>query len=70
MLVTIVDNHVYVRLLRRNLRQLDAILHERDVRNRCLVRKEEDGTALVLQVEEDADHYIGRDPGSRLRQPE
>lgn len=66
MLVTIVDNRVYVRLSRRNLRQLDAILGEPDVRNRCLVRKDENGTSLVLQVEDDADHYMGRDPGPGL----
>ena len=63
MLITIVDNHVYVRLSRRNPRQLDAILDEPDVRNRCLVRKDKNGTSLVLQVEDDADHYMGCDPG-------
>jgi hypothetical protein len=66
MFVTIVDNRVYVRLSRRNLRQLGAILGEPDVRNRCLVRKDENGMSLVLQVEDDADHYLGRDPGPGL----
>jgi hypothetical protein len=62
MLVTIVDNRVFVRLSRRNLRQLDAMLHCRDAGNRCLARKDKSGVSLVVQVEEDADHYEGRDP--------
>ena len=33
MLVTIVDNRVFVRLSRRNLRQLDAMLDSRGVDN-------------------------------------
>jgi hypothetical protein len=63
MLVTIVDNRVYVRLSRRNLRQLSAILDGQDVRHRCLTRKDENGVSLVLQVEDDADHYAGRHQG-------
>ena len=66
MFVAMIDNRVYVRLSRRNLRQLDAILGEPDARNRCLVRKDENGVSLVLQVEDDADHYEGRDPGPGL----
>ena len=63
MFVTIIDNRVHVRLSRRNLRQLDAILDNPDVRNGCLARRDESGVSLVVQVEDDADHYDGRDPG-------
>jgi hypothetical protein len=56
-----------VRLSRRNLRQLGATLGE-PVRNRCLVRKDENGMSLVLQVEDDADHYLGRDPAPGVGQ--
>ena len=66
MLVTIDGNRVYVRLSRRNLRQLDAILHGRNVGHTCLTRRDENGVSLVLQVENDADHYEGRDPGPGL----
>ena len=67
MLVTIVHNRIYVRLSRRNLRQLDAILADPDVRNQCLVRTDESGMSLVLEVEDDADHYLERDPGPGRR---
>ena len=63
MFVTIVDNRVFVRLSRRNLRQLDAMLYCRDATNRCLARKDNNGVSLVVQVEDDAAHYEGRDPG-------
>ena len=63
MLVTIVDNRVFVRLSRRNLRQLDAMLDRRDAGNRWLVRKDTNGVSLVVHVEEDSAHYEGRDPG-------
>ena len=63
MFATIVGDRVYVRLSRRNLRQLDAILDNQDIRNRCLTRRAENGVSLFLQVEDDADHYEGRDPG-------
>lgn len=66
MLVTIVDNRVFVRLSRRNLRQLDAMLDRQDAGDRCLARKDRYGVSLVVQVEEDADHYDGRDPGPGL----
>ena len=66
MFATIVDNRVYVRLSRRNLRQLEAILANQDVRNECLARMDENGVSLVVQVEDDADHYDGRDPGPGL----
>ena len=63
MFVTIVDNRVFVRLSRRNLRQLDAMLYCRDATNRCLARKDNNGVSLVVQVEEDTAHYEGRGPG-------
>jgi hypothetical protein len=63
MFATIVGDRVYVRLSRRNLRQLDAILDNEDIGNRCLVRRAMNGVALIVQVEDDADHYEGRDPG-------
>jgi hypothetical protein len=66
MFATIIGNRVYVRLSRRNLRQLDAILDDPDVGHRCLARKDKDGVSLVVQVEDDADHYEGRDPGQGL----
>jgi hypothetical protein len=66
MFVTIIDNRVHVTLSRRNLRQLDAILRDEDSRQRCLMRKEENGVALVVQVEDDADHYQRRDAGQGL----
>jgi hypothetical protein len=67
MFATIIGDRVYVRLSRRNLRQLDAVLDNQDIRNRCLVRRAENGVSLVVQVEDDADHYEGRDPGPGLR---
>jgi hypothetical protein len=63
MFVTIVDNRVFVRLSRRNLRQLDAMFYCRDAGNRCLARKDNNGVSLVVQVEDDAVHYEGRAPG-------
>ena len=66
MFATIIGNRVYVRLSRRNLRQLDAILDDSDVGSRCLARKDNNGVSLVVQVEDDADHYEGRDPGPGL----
>ena len=66
MFATIIGDRVYLRLSRRNLRQLDAILDDPSVRNRCLTRRAENGVSLVVQVEDDADHYGGRDPGQRI----
>jgi hypothetical protein len=63
MFATIIGDRVYVRLSRRNLRQLDAVLDNQDIRNRCLVRRAENGVSLVVQVEDDAEHYEQRDPG-------
>ena len=62
MFATIIGDRVYLRLSRRNLRQLDAILANQDIRNRCLVRRAKNGVFLVVQVEDDADYYEGRDP--------
>ena len=63
MFVTILGSRVYVTISRRNLRQLNAILDQPNGRNRCLTRRAENGVSLVVQVEDDADHYEGRDPG-------
>jgi len=62
MFATIIGNRVYVRLSRRNLRQLGAI-DDANLRNRWLARRAENGVSLIVQVEDDADHYEGRDPG-------
>jgi hypothetical protein len=64
MFVTIVGNRVFVRLSRRNLRQLDALLDGRNVGNGCLARRE-NGVSLVVQVEEDSLHYEERDAAAR-----
>ena len=66
MFVTIDANRVYVRLSRRNLRQLDALLDGQDAWRTCLTRRDENGVSLVVQVEDDADHYEERDPGPGL----
>jgi hypothetical protein len=63
MFVTIVENRVHVRLSLRNLRQLEAILDGPDNRHTCLARRDENGVSLVVQVENDADHYEERGPG-------
>ena len=66
MFATIIGDRVYVRLSRRNLGQLDAILDDPDIRNIALTRRAENGVSFVVQVEDDADHYEGRDPGPGL----
>ena len=63
MFVTILENRVHVRLSLRNLRQLEAMLDRPDNRNTCLARRDENGVSLVVQVENDADHYEERGPG-------
>ena len=65
MVANIIGDRVYVRLSRRNLRQLGAILDHPDVGGRWLARKDQNGVSLVVQVEDDADHYAGRDPDPR-----
>ena len=59
MFVTVIGDRVHVRLSRRNLRQLDAILDDPDVGTRWLGRKHKNGVSLLVQVEDDADHYRG-----------
>ena len=66
MFAKIIGDRVHVRLSRRNLRQLDAILDNPDIRDSCLARRAENGVSLVVQVEDDADHYEGRDPDPGL----
>jgi hypothetical protein len=66
MFATIIGDRIYVRLSRRNLRQLDALLDGPPVRRRCLASRSEDGVLLVVHVEDDADHYEARDPGPGL----
>jgi hypothetical protein len=66
MLATTIGDRVHVRLSRRSLRQLDVILDDPDIRNGYLARRAENGVSLVVQVEDDADHYEGRDPGPGL----
>ena len=63
MFATIIGDRVYLKLSRRNLRQLNAILDDPNIRDRYLARRAENGVSLVVQVEDDADHYEGRDPG-------
>jgi hypothetical protein len=64
MLVTVSGDYVYVRLSRRNLRQLDALLDGTAARARYLSRRDEHGVSLIVQIEDDADHYEGRSPGT------
>jgi hypothetical protein len=66
MFADIIGDRVYVRLSRRNLRQLDALLNGPPARRRCLASRSEDGVLLVVHVEDDADHYEGRNPGPGL----
>lgn len=62
MFVTTVGNHVHVTLSRTNVRQLQAFLEASDRCTRCLARRNDDGVYLLVQVEDDADHYEGRSP--------
>ena len=66
MFATVIGNRVQVRLSRRNLRQLDAMLDNPDISTGSLTRRVENGVSLVVQVDDDADHYEGRDPGPGL----
>jgi hypothetical protein len=43
--------------------EVDAMLDCRDAGKRYLERKDNNGVSLVAQVEDDAAHYEGRDPG-------
>ena len=62
MFATIIGDRVHLTLSRSNMRQLDAILDDPDIRHKCLARRSENGLSLVVQVEDDADHYVERDP--------
>jgi hypothetical protein len=65
MLATIAENCIHVTLSRRNLRALQAML-DRDLPRTALVRSGEDGVLLVLEVENDVEHYRDRGAGLRL----
>lgn len=64
MLVTVVGDYIHVRLSRSNLRQLDALLDSPTADEKCLARRDPNGVSLVVQVEDDAEHYEGRANGS------
>ena len=63
MFVTIDENRICVTLSRRNLHQLEALLDNPAAAHTCLARKDDRGVALVVQAQDDANHYDGRDPG-------
>jgi hypothetical protein len=63
MFVTIIADRVHVTLSRRNLRQLELLLDSPAAPGRCLARKDESGVSLIVHVEDDADHYDGRESG-------
>ena len=60
--VTIIGKRVFVTLSRRNLRQLNAMENDAEAHHKCLTRKDESGLSLVVQVEDDTDHYATRPP--------
>jgi hypothetical protein len=66
MFVTVVGQRIHVKLSRRNLRELEAILDDRNTRNGCLARSDENGVSLIVQAENDAEHYVERGPGPGL----
>lgn len=59
----IVANRVHVKLSRRNLRELQTMLDDRSGHQRSLGRVGANGIVLVVEVEDDAEHYEGRAPG-------
>jgi hypothetical protein len=63
MFLTCVNNRVHVTLSRRNLRDLVGLLDAPDLARRCLARRDQNGVCLVVEVENDADHYEGREAG-------
>jgi hypothetical protein len=63
MRVTIVENRVHVKLSGRNLRELQAMLDDRTGHQRSLGRLGDNGVVLVVEVEEDSEHYGERAPG-------
>jgi hypothetical protein len=64
--VTISGDRIYVTLSRRNLRQLEAMLAHPDNTVGCLIRENPNGVCLVVAVENDAEHYEGREPASSV----
>jgi hypothetical protein len=69
MFVTTTGNQVHVTLSRTNVRQLQALLEKSDRCTKCLVRRNDDGVFLLVEVEDDADHYEGRGPSPCLGRP-
>ena len=78
MFASVVGDCIHVRLSRHNVRQLGAILEAQDGRNRYLARKGDGGPSIIVQIEDDADHYKTREtspnsappaPASRNDQP-
>ena len=67
MVVTVIGKRVFVTLSQRNLRQLHAMEKDGQAYRKCLTRKDESGLSLVVQVEDDTDHYRTR-PSVRPRQ--
>jgi hypothetical protein len=68
MFATIIDKRVHLKLSRRNLRELQAILDNPEVRHKTLGRTGENGVFIVVEVEDDATHYTQRRRmGLRLR---
>ncbi len=67
MFATVIDKRVHVKLSRRNLRDLQAIVDDPYVPDKCLERTGENGVFLVVEVEDDATHYRRRRAGSRFR---
>jgi hypothetical protein len=60
---TIAENRVHVKLSRRNLRELQAMLDDPGGYRRSLGRMGDNGLILVVEVEDDAEHYERRAPG-------
>ena len=60
MFVTVSANGIHVILSRRNLWQLNAMLDDADDGVACLARRNGDGVALLVAVEDDADHFRQR----------
>jgi hypothetical protein len=61
-----IGDFVHVRLSRRNLRQLQGLLDGPAAHTRYLVRRDAHGGSLIVQVEDDADHYEAHSPGQGL----
>lgn len=59
-----IGEHVYIVLSRRNITQLLSALDKGYAEG--IVRRCEDGTSLHVRVEENEDHYTGREAGPGL----